>query len=216
MAALALLLCGTCRAELNIVIDTNPVDFAFNDSAGWGLNNSIFTSPTTSGLGTFSWGATLNADPFNYSNVLLSVFDNQLFVGTTSQGPGSASYVVDASVQYGGQFVVTGFGFDLGVYPATQLTVYDVQGDSQTFTLEGFGAFSPSFVGVKSNVPLTGFQFAESVVNASSYAQATLGEFGDVNLEVAPVPEPATLLPFGIGIAVIARYGWRRGKQATA
>jgi len=30
-----------------------------------------------------------------------------------------------------------------------------------------------------------------------------------------PVPEPATLVPFGIGIALIAGYGWRRGKQAT-
>jgi len=31
-----------------------------------------------------------------------------------------------------------------------------------------------------------------------------------------PTPEPATLIPFGIGIAIIAGYGWRRGKQAAA
>ena len=63
-AAFFLLLGGTRRAESSIVIDTNPADFAFNDSAGWGLFNPTFTSPTTSGLGTFSWSANLNADPF--------------------------------------------------------------------------------------------------------------------------------------------------------
>ena len=193
-AAYFLLLGGTCQAGLNVVIDTNPAHFAFNDSAGWGLFGPVPTSSTTSGLGTFSWDAVLDADPFSGTNVLLRVMANNLFVGTTSMGPGSASYVVDAAVDYGGQFSVTGFGFYLDrVIPSTQLTVYDVQGNSQTFML-GRVDFPTTFLGVKSNLPLAGFQFAESVVDASSNAQAILSISGGVQIEVAPVPEPPRLV----------------------
>jgi hypothetical protein len=212
LVASALLLGGVGQAGADFTIVTDPMAIVSNDTAPWVRTSSDSNSySTTSGLGTFSWSFSTDADPFYGSNVKVSTIDGTLFVGTTSNGPGTASYVVNASVDYGGQFVITGLGFYLdSVSPATQLTVYDVQGDSQTFTLD-----SPGFVGIESNVPLSGFQFAESIPYSSPDAEAVI-EMAPVNFEVSPVPAPSGLILTLTGILCIGGYGWRRRNQPVA
>jgi hypothetical protein len=129
-----------------------------------------------------------------------------LFVGQFSDGTAPASYVVNASFDFGGR-PVSGLGFNLSlVTPATQLTIFDVLGHSQTFTLDtSAGGFlkpgaggGQGFVGIESDVALTGFRFSESVTNSTT----TLG-VGPVSFQVAPEPSTVALaltaIPAGIG-----------------
>jgi hypothetical protein len=199
-AVLCVLAAGTGRAKADIIITTDPTKFVSNDSAPWnrGQGNSI-SYQTTSGMGTFSWNFVANSVPYDYS--LVTTFAEALQVGVTSYGTGgTASYVVNASFDFGGR-PVTGFGFNLYyVTPATHLTVYDVQGGSHTFTL---GA---SFVGVESDLSLTGFQLSESLTDSS----ATLG-VAPVYFDVVPTPEPSALLLVLAGCCTLGvGFGRRR------
>jgi hypothetical protein len=206
LASLALLFGAAGRAHADLIITTDQSKFVSNDTAPWVVSNvSSFNSySTTSGKGTFSWSFQTFADPFNGSNVIVDTIGGRLGVGATSQGPGSASYVVNAGIAYKDRTVLA-IGFLLtNVFPATQFTVFDALGHSQTFTLDdsagGYLMDLPGdhngvggFVGILSTVNITGFQFTEAVSSKTASVGAGFDVY-PVQINTAPTPEPSGLV----------------------
>jgi hypothetical protein len=199
LTVLALCSCGTGRADADTIIITSQASFVSNDSAPWvrsfGTSNSYSTS---SGLGTFSWNFTAHSTPDNGSTDVVQTTAGILHIGQTAAGTaGTAAYEVNASFAFGGR-AVTGFGFFLDqMLPATQLTVYDALGGSQSFTIDnspgGYlkqGAVS-GFVGVESTVPLTKFRLAETVTSSTTTLQVDSVLFNTVPTST---PEPSSIL----------------------